>query len=76
MKMILLFFLLFSPTFTKASSIAVYPPELEWHKIEEKTIVIMNPEKYSQEFQISSPEAGFFSFSPAHGTLPRAAQCK
>lgn len=70
MKIILLTLLLFSIASAKASSIAVYPPELEWQKIEQKTIVIMNPEKYSQEFQISSPEAGLFSFSPAHGILP------
>ncbi|MEK6968128.1 MAG: hypothetical protein AABX51_05860 [Nanoarchaeota archaeon] len=70
MKFLLFFLLIFNPTFVSASSIAVYPPVLEWQKIEQKTVVIMNPEKYSQEFQISSPEAGLFSFYPAHGTLP------
>ncbi|HLD18710.1 MAG TPA: hypothetical protein VJB90_01745 [Candidatus Nanoarchaeia archaeon] len=69
MKLIMLLLLLNIGS-ARASSIAVYPSNLYWEKIESKTFTVINPEKYSQEFNIRSQEAGLFYFSAAHGSLP------
>lgn len=52
-----------------ATSIAVSPNSISWDKIEEKRIIILNPEQREQKFFINSP-ANMFLFSEESGVLP------